>query len=69
MQEGTIILYPGFLTKGKGGRILWHPVMPKFDELSDDWHDHRTVDVTNCVFDPWPYTSGGENCIMEILKN
>lgn len=68
MQEGTIYLYPGYLTKGNKGQILWHPVLPEFDESEGDWKHIRTVDVTNCVFDPWPFTSGGPNCVLEIQK-
>jgi hypothetical protein len=68
MQRNTIYLYPGFLTKGQRGRILWHPQKPSYNENKKDWEEIKAIDVTNCIYDPWPYTGGDRDCIMEVSK-
>jgi hypothetical protein len=68
MRESIVNLYPGFLTKGSKGKILWHSRMPSFDQNKNDWPKDEAVDVTACVFDPWPYTAGGQDCILEVSK-
>jgi len=42
--------------------------MPSFDQNKNDWPKDEAVDVTACVFDPWPYTAGGQECILEVSK-
>jgi hypothetical protein len=31
MKPTPIFLYPGYITKGLKGRLVWHPKMPDFD--------------------------------------
>jgi hypothetical protein len=66
MQARTIWLYPGYLTKGLKGKILWHPKMPEFEANSNDWSSG--IDITGCIHDPWPFGEGGKKFIMEIVK-
>jgi len=66
MQEITIWLYPGFLTKGLKGKLLWHGKEPIFDEKNNDWTAKQAVDVTNCINDPWPFIEGGRECCLTI---
>lgn len=68
MRESVITLYPGYLTKGKKGKIYWHSRLPSFDYETEDWPNQKATDVTNCIFDPWPYTAGGPDCILEVSK-
>lgn len=66
MEKQTIFIYPGFVTKGLKGRILWHPSRPGFDEEKGDWPARASADITECVNDPWPSTDGGPGCILEV---
>jgi hypothetical protein len=66
MRSETIFLYPGYLTKGLKGKMLWHPSYPKFDNRLNDWVETGATDVSNCIFDPWPSEAGNNDCIMEV---
>jgi hypothetical protein len=63
-MRNTIYLYPGYLTKGLLGRMLWHPTQPVFDQQFNDWSNTRAVDVSSCIQDPWPDCAGGPECIL-----
>lgn len=64
-NSSSISLYPGYLTK-LNGKILWHPQKPIFDEFNNDWNRNKSVDVTGCIFDPWPFTQGDQDLLLEI---
>ena len=66
MKPSPIFLYPGFVTKGQKGKLLWHPVLPAFDAKENDWVSTRAIEVTNCIHDPWPFIAGGKDCCTEI---
>jgi hypothetical protein len=66
LQKTSIFLYPGYLTKGLKGKILWHPKYPIFDLKNNDWDAKESVGVTDCIHDPWPYVEGGIKCIISI---
>ena len=66
MQKTTIFLYPGFITKGQKGKLLWHPKMPEYDMKQNDWDYIKSVEITNCIHDPWPFMEGGKDCMIEI---
>jgi hypothetical protein len=68
MQSRTIWLYPGYLTKGLKGKILWHPKVPEFEADQNDWSANGSIEVTGCIHDPWPFVEGGKEFIMEIIK-
>ena len=65
-MPSSIFLYPGFVTKGQKGRILWHPGLPSCDARENDWETNKAVDITNCIHDPWPFVAGGKSCCMEV---
>ena len=65
MEKRAVFIYPGFLTKGLKGRILWHPARPYYNTDKSDWSDKSATDLTSCVHDPWPSVEGGEGCVME----
>lgn len=65
MQKITVSLYPGFLTKSQG-KIVWHAILPKFDQSNDEWLGVNSIEITSCIHDPWPHTSGGKNCVVEL---
>lgn len=67
-KKNSIQLYPGFLTKGLKGRLIWHSVSPFFNEKNNDWVAAKSLfsDVTNCINDPWPDTEGGKECCMRV---
>ncbi len=64
-KNSSICLYPGYLTK-VNGKILWHPQKPTFNLIIDDWEKDKSVDVTGCIFDPWPFTQGNQDLLLEI---
>lgn len=66
MNQATINLYPGFVTKSQG-RIFWHPSKPKFLVDINSWHTKTMCEITSCVNDPWPFVDGGPNCLMEVI--
>jgi hypothetical protein len=66
MKPSTISPHPGFVTKGQKGKLLWHPKMPEFDMKQNDWDATKSIEVTNCIHDPWPFVAGGKDCMMEI---
>jgi len=66
MKSRTVFLYPGYLTKGLKGRIVWHPKMPQFDPKQNDWILEKAIEITSCIHDPWPFIEGGKDCMMEI---
>jgi hypothetical protein len=66
MKPTTIFLYPGYITKGLKGRLVWHPKMPDFDPKMNDWIADKSVEITSCINDPWPFIEGGKECMIEI---
>ena len=68
MKQITVFLYPGFITKGLKGRLFWHPTMPEFDNKDNDWQIAKSIEITNCIHDPWPFIAGGKDCLMEIAS-
>jgi hypothetical protein len=66
MRRKIIFLYPGHITKGLNGRILWHPRLPEFDLKQNDWPSTGSVEITSCIHDPWPFGEGGKEFIMEV---
>ena len=58
MKQITVFLYPGFITKGLKGRLFWHPTMPEFDNKDNDWQIAKSIEITNCIHDPWPFIAG-----------
>lgn len=70
MNSNTICLYPGYLTKGMHGKLVWHPRLPRFNNVLNDWSEEDTsVNVSPCIQDPWPDYFGGRDCIMQITND
>ncbi len=63
--QSSVFLYPGYLVK-EAGRLFWYPEKPEF---SNRWDRANSIEVTSCIFDPWPYTEGGEKFIMKVEQN
>lgn len=61
MLKNSIFLYSGYLTKYEG-KICWHPQLPDFDKFNDG------ICITSCIHDPFPYTQGGKECILEVVN-
>lgn len=66
MEKRTIWLYPGYLTKGLKGRLLWHSKPPEFSD--NDWISTGAVDISGCIHDPWPFGAGGKEFVLEVTK-
>jgi len=66
-KNSSVCLYPGYLTK-LNGQILWHPQKPGFNDINSDWNKDKSVDVTGCIFDPWPFTQGNKDLLIEITN-
>jgi len=64
-NKSIVFLYPGFITK-MNGRIFWHSQKPLFLEEHKDWDYSKAVNVTGCIYDPWPFTNGDSNLVLEI---
>lgn len=64
-NQTEVSLYPGFLVKDMDG-IFWHPTKPVFDQTQERWQRNNSISVTGCIFDPWPYTGGGSDCLMRL---
>lgn len=64
-KGSAISFYPGYMTK-MNGKIWWHPQKPVFNEEENDWYKSGAIEVTGCTFDPWPFTSGSKDLILEI---
>lgn len=62
-KTSSFCLYPGYLTK-ENGRIYWTEQAPV--RQNNKWVKTNSVDVTNCIFDPFPYTSGDQNSVLCI---
>lgn len=62
-QTTDISLYPGYLLK-ENGRLFWCSNKPVLND--GGWTKINPVEVTGCVFDPFPYTSGDEKSLIEI---
>ena len=65
MLKNSIFLYSGFLSKAKGN-ICWHAKLPFFDNNSQQFNDG--ICITNCIHDPFPYTQGGQDCVLEVVN-
>lgn len=63
IKTSSFCLYPGYLTK-ENGRIYWTETSPV--RQNDKWIKTNSVDVTNCIFDPFPYSQGDENTTIKI---
>lgn len=67
MRKIAISIYPGYITKGLKGRLIWHPKLPSFSDRESDWESVKpSVDLSDCISDPWPYSGGGPDCIIEV---
>lgn len=62
-KTSSFCLYPGYLTK-ENGRVYWTEQAPV--RQNNKWIKTNGVDVTDCIFDPFPYTSGDQNSILCI---
>jgi|688.fasta_scaffold25606_14 hypothetical protein len=62
-KTSEVSLYPGYLIKEKG-RIFWCSKRPILND--GGWAKINPIEVTDCVFDPFPYTSGDEKSLLEI---
>jgi hypothetical protein len=65
MLKNSIFLYSGYLTKSQG-QICWHPKLPSFNETSSQFDEG--ICITNCIHDPFPYTQGGKDSILEVIN-
>lgn len=63
VKTSSFCLYPGYLTK-ENGRIYWTEQAPV--RQNDKWIKTNSVDVTDCIFDPFPYSQGDENTTIKI---
>lgn len=68
MEKRTIWMYPGYLTKGLKGKLLWHPKTPTYNEQERDWITTGSIDITGCIHDPWPFGEGGKEFVLEVTK-
>jgi len=66
MKAMAVFLYPGFVTKGLKGILLWHPKRPEFNTQENDWKTDNSVNITDCINDPFPYSDGGQSCVIEV---
>jgi hypothetical protein len=32
----------------------------------NDWIADKSVEITSCIHDPWPFVEGGKECMIEI---
>lgn len=63
--QSSVSLYPGYLVKDSG-RLYWFSEKPEF---IGHWDKKNSVEVTSCIFDPWPYGEGGEKFITKVEQN
>ena len=63
-SSAKISLYEGYLVK-QDGKLLWSPRSPMW---TNDQFEHLQTpsNVTSIINDPWPFTSGGPNCILKV---
>lgn len=64
-QENEITLYPGYIAKSNG-KILWFSDQPEFNTETQEWVGPSSVNITSCIADPWPYTTGSSQSLMKI---
>jgi hypothetical protein len=62
-KTSEVSIYPGYLVKEKG-RLFWCSKKPVLND--GGWAKINPIEVTDCVFDPFPYTSGDEKSLLEI---
>jgi hypothetical protein len=61
-NKSDIYLYPGYVIK-ENGKLFWCAREPVYN---NKWEKDNFVEVTNCIYDPFPYSSGSKETIIKI---
>lgn len=62
-NKTDVYLYPGYVLK-ENGKLFWCAKEPIYK--NEKWEKSNFVEVTNCIYDPFPYSSGNKETIIRI---